>query len=201
MNATKHVETRNGEKKAVSLLMDANVSNPFSDLKRDVSGKKYFQDAHRYMVGRKNSSGETIGVDLDRAEELFIQAIRAMDQTNSSVANLVNIYIKQGGDYIVKGLQLLEEYGYIFPAEKLTNLRIQLIDKSGNIEALEQILLSAIPNCVKKNTVWQYMAKLAGLYYKQQKWDDAINGLKRVCLIWIEINLNSHSINFCEIIT
>ena len=55
------------------------------------------------MVGRKNSSGETIGVDLDRAEELFIQAIRAMDQTNSSVANLVNIYIKQGGDYIVKG--------------------------------------------------------------------------------------------------
>lgn len=174
LNATKHVETRNGEKKAVSLLMDANVSNPFSDLKRDVSGKKYFQDAHRYMVGRKNSSGETIGVDLDRAEELFIQAIRAMDQTNSSVANLVNIYIKQGGDYIVKGLQLLEEYGYIFPAEKLTNLRIQLIDKSGNIEALEQILLSAIPNCVKKNTVWQYMAKLAGLYYKQQKWDDAI---------------------------
>lgn len=179
LNATKHTETRNGEKKAVSILLDANASNPFSNLKRDVSGKKYFQDAHRYMVGRKNSNGETIGVDLDRAEELFIQAIRAMEQINSSVANLVNIYIKRGGDYIVKGLQLLEEYGYLFTTEKLTNLRIQLIDKSGNVEALEQILLSAIPNCVKKNTVWQYMAKLAGLYYKQQRWDDAIEWFEK----------------------
>lgn len=179
LNAARHVESRNGEKKAVSLLLDFNASNPFSDLKRDVSGKKYFQDAHRYMVGRKNSRGEIIGVDLDKAEELFIQAIRAMDQTNSSIANLVNIYIKQGGDYIVKGLQLLEVYGYLFPTEKLTNLRIQLIDKSGNIDALEQILLSAIPNCVKKNTVWQYMAKLAGLYYKQQKWDEAIEWFEK----------------------
>ena len=179
LNVNQRNESRIGEKMAVSLLMDANAINPFSDLKRDVSGKKYFQDAHRYMVGRKNSSGEIIGVDLEKAEELFIQAIRAMDQTNSSVANLVNIYIKQGGDYIVKGLQLLEEYGYLFPAEKLTNLRIQLIDKSGIIEALEQILLSAIPNCVKKNTVWQYMVKLAGIYYKQQKWDDAIAWSKK----------------------
>lgn len=175
LNAHHRNEARTGEKKAVSLLLDVNAVNPFSDLKRDVSGKKYFQDAHRYMVGRKNSSGEIIGVDLEKAEELFIQAISAMDQTNSSVANLVNIYIKQGGDYIVKGLQLLEEYGYLFPVEKLTNLRIQLIDKSGNVEALEQILLSAIPNCVKKNTVWQYMVKLAGIYYKQQKWNDAIS--------------------------
>lgn len=179
LNATKHTETRNGEKKAVSLLLDANASNPFSNLKRDVSGKKYFQDAHRYMVGRKNINGETIGVDVDRAEELFIQAIRSMEQTNSSVANLVNIYIKRGGDYIVKGLQLLEEYGYLFPTEKLTNLRIQLIDKSGDVEALEQILLSAIPNCAKKNTVWQYMAKLAGLYYKQQRWDESIEWFEK----------------------
>lgn len=179
LSVAKNFGSRTGEKKAVSLLLDSNASNPFSDMKRDVSGKKYFQDAHRYMVGRKNSNGETIGVDLDKAEELFIQAIRALEQTNSSVANLVNIYIKQGGDYIVKGLQLLEEYGYLFPAEKLTNLRIQLIDKSGNAEALEQILLSAIPNCVKKNTVWQYMAKLAGLYYKQKKWDDAIEWFEK----------------------
>ena len=175
----RHNEARNGEKKAVSLLLDSNDTNPFSNLKRDVSGRKYFQDAHRYMVGRKNSNGEIIGVDLDKAEKLFIQAIRAMDQTNSSVANLVNIYIKRGDDYIVKGLQLLEEYGYLFPTEKLTNLRIQLIDKSGNVEALEQILLSAIPNCVKKNTVWQYMTKLAGLYYKQQKWNDAIEWFEK----------------------
>ena len=113
-----------------------------------------------------------------------------MDQINSSVANLVNIYIKQGGEYIVKGLQLLEEYGNLFPAEKLTNLRIQLIDKSGNVEALEQILISAIPNCVKKNTVWQYMAKLAGLYYKQHKWDEAIDWFER-SLIYLDKNIFS----------
>lgn len=192
LNAHQHNESRTGEKKAVSLLLDANVTNPFSNLKRDVSGKKYFQEAHRYMVGRKNSNGETVGVDLEKAEELFIQAIRAMDQINSSVANLVNIYIKQGGEYIVKGLQLLEEYGYLFPAEKLTNLRIQLVDKSGNIDALEQILISAIPNCVKKNTVWQYMAKLAGLYYKQHKWDEAIDWFER-SLIYLDKNKSEFS--------
>ena len=192
LNATKYTETLNGEKKAVSLLLDANASNPFSNLKRDVSGKKYFQDAHRYMVGRKNINGETIGVDVDRAEELFIQAIRSMEQTNSSVANLVNIYIKRGGDYIVKGLQLLEEYGYIFPTEKLTNLRIQLIDKSGDVEALEQILLSAIPNCAKKNTVWQYMAKLAGLYYKQQRWDESIEWFEK-SLSYLDRNKSNFS--------
>lgn len=192
LNTTKHIESRSGEKEAVSLLLDANSTNPFSDLKRDVSGKKYFQEAHRYMVGRKNSNGETVGVDLEKAEELFIQALRAMEQTNSSVANLVNIYIKQGGEYIVKGLQLLEEYGYLFPAEKLTNLRIQLIDKSGNIDALEQILISAIPNCVKKNTVWQYMAKLAGLYYKQHKWDEAIDWFEK-SLIYLDKNKSEFS--------
>lgn len=179
LKETIHNESRTGEKRAVSLLLDSNVTNPFSNIKIDSSGGKYFQDAHRYMVGKKNSSGEIIGVDLYKAEELFIKAIRAGDQTNSSVANLVNIYIKQGGKYIVKGLQLLEVYGYLFPAEKLTNLRIQLIDKSGNIDALEQILISAIPNCVKKNTVLQYMAKLAGLYYKQQKWNDAIEWFEK----------------------
>ena len=171
--------SRSGEKEAVAILLDSEIENPFSNLSRDISGGKYFQEAHRCMVGRKNNSGEIVGVDLDRAEELFIKSIKAMEQTSSSVANLVNIYIKQGGDYIIKGLQLLEEYGYIFPAEKLTNLRIQLIDKSGNIEALEKILQSAIPNCIKKNTVWQYMLKLAGLYQKQCKWDEAIEGFEK----------------------
>lgn len=183
----KLIESTNGEKRAVSILLDSDADNPFSDLKRDRSGMKYFQQAHRYMVGRKNTNGEIVGVDLDKAEKLFIQSIMAMDQTNSSVANLVNIYIKRGGEYIVKGLQLLEEYGYLFPTEKLTNLRIQLIDKSGNFDALEQILLSAIPNCVKKNTVWQYMVKLAGIYYKQQRWDNAIEWFEK-SLSYLEKN-------------
>lgn len=179
LSVNDHIEPRSGEMEAVSILLDPDIENPFSNLREDLSGGKYFQEAHRYMVGRKNNSGETIGVDLDRAEEFFIKSIKARDQRNSSVANLVNIYIKQGGDFIIKGLQLLEIYGYLFPPEKLTNLRIQLIDKSGNIDALEKILLSAIPNGVKKNTVWQYMAKLAGLYYKQQKWKDAIEWFEK----------------------
>lgn len=174
LSTNNHTKSRSGEKEAVSILLDSNIENPFSNLKRDISGRKYFQEAHRYMVGRKNNNGEIVGVDLERAEELFIQSIKAMDQTSSSVANLVNIYIKQGGEYIIKGLQLLEEYGSLFPSEKLTNLRIQLIDKSGNVDALEKILLSAIPNCVKKITRRQYMTKIAGLYYKQEKWEMAI---------------------------
>ena len=187
LNVNNHIELRSGERKAVSMLLDSNIENPFSNLKRDITGRKYFQEAHRYMVGRKNNSGEIIGVNLDKAEKLFIQSIKAMDQTSSSVANLVNIYIKQGGNYIIKGLQLLEEYGHLFPPEKLTNLRIQLIDKSGNIDALEKILLSAIPNCIKKNTVWQYMVKLAGLYYKQQKWTIAIEWFEK-SLVYLDEN-------------
>lgn len=170
---------REGEEKAVELLLPPNVSNPFSDLPKDTSRKKYYQNAHRYMIGWKGINGEIVGVDLDKSEELFIKAIQSMEQTAPSVANLVNIYIKKGGEYIVKGLQLLEIYGYLFPAEKLTNLRMQLIDKSGNNEALEMILLSAIPNCSKSNTVWQYMAKLAGIYYKQQKWGLAIKWFEK----------------------
>ncbi|MCI6995403.1 MAG: hypothetical protein MR936_01095 [Eubacterium sp.] len=172
-------DTRKGEKQAVALMLPKNQENPFASLRKDNSGKKYFQDAHRYMVGRKNSNGDIIGVDLDKAEDLFIKAIQASDQTNSSVANLVNIYIKRGNEYIDKGLQLLESYGYLFPPEKLTNLRIQLIDKSGNNEALELILRSAIPNCVKRNTVWQYMTKLAGIYYKEEKLDLAIEWFEK----------------------
>ena len=176
---TKSRNQREGEEKAVELLLPKNMPNPFLALTKDLSRKKYFQEAHRYMIGYKSTNGETVGVDLDKSEDLFIKAIQSMDQTGSSVANLVNIYIKKGGEYIVKGLQLLEVYGYLFPPEKLTNLRMQLIDKSGNNGALEKMLLSAIPNCSKSNTVWQYMAKLAGIYYKQQKWDLAIQWFEK----------------------
>ena len=180
---------RQGEKEAIALLLPTNAMNPFASLKKNNTGQKYFQEAHRLMVGRKNTNGDIVGVNLEKAEELFIKAIQSSDQTASAVANLVNIYIKFGGDYIVKGLQLLESYGYLFPSDKLTNMRIQLIDKSGNYEALELILLSAIPNCVKKNTVWQFMAKLAGIYYKQEKWDAAIEWFGK-SLDYLENNKN-----------
>ena len=182
VDITKTRNQREGEEKAVEILLPKDRPNPFLDLPKNLSRKRYFPEAHRYMIGYKSISGETVGVDLDKSEDLFIKAIQSMDQTGSSVANLVNIYIKKGGEYIVKGLQLLEVYGYLFPPEKLTNLRMQLIDKSGNNEALEIMLLSAIPNCSKSNTVWQYMAKLAGIYYKQQKWDLAI--------LWFEKSLD-----------
>lgn len=183
---------RQGEKRAVALLLADKLTNPFSSLQKYADGQKFFQDAHRYMVGRKNTNGDIIGVDLERAEHLFIKAIQSSDQTASAVANLVNIYIKFGGEHIVKGLQLLEAYGYLFPPEKLTNMRIQLIDKSGNYEALELILLSAIPNCIKKNTVWQYMAKLAGIYYKQEKWSLAIEWFNK-SLEYLDNNKNDFS--------
>ncbi|MBR2257288.1 MAG: hypothetical protein IJ899_08115 [Blautia sp.] len=183
---------RQEEKKAVALLLTDKLVNPFSSLRKNANGQKPFQEAHRYMVGRKNPNGDIIGVDLEKAEQLFIKAIESSDQTASAVANLVNIYIKFGGEYIVKGLQLLEAYGYLFPSDKLTNMRIQLIDKSGNFEALELILRSAIPNCIKKNTVWQYMAKLAGIYYKQEKWDLAIEWFNK-SLEYLDNNKNVFS--------
>ena len=44
---------------------------------------------------------------------------------------------------------------------------------------VDGFLLSAIPNCMKKNTVLQYMAKLARLYYKQQNWEAAIEWFEK----------------------
>ncbi len=162
------------ERKAVELLLSNAGENPFEHLERIPDGEGYFQTAHLYQVGKKNYKAEIVGVNLDRAEELYIKAIQANDQVASAVADLANVYINRGGDYVVKGLQLLESYGYVLSEEKQTNVRVQLIDKSGNFEALELILLSAIPRCVKKNTVWQYTAKLAWIYYKRQEWKKAI---------------------------
>lgn len=181
----KNIQYKNNERKAISLIIPEGEKNFFASLPKKNVGKKYFQEAHRYTVGRKDIKGDIVGTNLDKAEELFIKAIQANDQTPSSVANLANIYVKNGGEYIKKGLLLLEEYGYLFPAEKLTNLRIQLIDKSGNYEALELILLYAIENSLKKNTVYQYMSKLAGIYYKQQKWQMAIEWSNK-CLDYLD---------------
>ena len=171
--------TPEGERKAVEMMLLSAGENPFVNLPKDTSGNQYFQEAHRYMSGVRDENGEMIGIDLDEAEELFIKAIQAEDQLNSSVANLVNIYIKKGGENIIKGIQLLEVYGKIFTEDKLTNIRIQLIDKSGNLDALELILLSAIENCVMTSTLWQYEIKLAGIYCNQEKWEQAIEWLEK----------------------
>ncbi|MBO4532004.1 MAG: hypothetical protein J5767_15345 [Paludibacteraceae bacterium] len=174
-------DEKEGEKAAIAMVLPQDSVNPYLTMPKDTSGKRYYTEAFRYWKGYKTSNGEKV-TDLEKAEELFIKAIQSMEQVGSSVTNLVNIYTQKGGDYIAKGLQLLEAYGYLFPSEKLTNLRIQLIDKSGNKDALEQILLSAIPNCEKVNTVWQYTAKLASIYYKQQKWN--------LACVWFEKSLN-----------
>ncbi len=176
------IESGRYENRAIDLILSQKEKNPFLELKKDNSGGKYFQRAHQYMVGKKNYAGDITGVDLGKAEELFIKSIQANDQTASAVANLANVYVKLGGENIIKGLQLLEAYGYLLTSDKVTNLQIQLIDKSGNNEALELILLEAIPKCVKKNTVWQYMVKLAQIYYRNKDWEKAIE--------WFEKSLN-----------
>lgn len=163
------------EKEAVDILLATAGENPFSKLKKDNSGRKYFQEAHRYMTGVKDISGRIVGIDLEKAEIYFIKAIEACEQVNSAVANLSNnVYIQLGGDYVVKGLQLLEVYGCMFPEDKLTDMRIQLIDKSGNLEALELIYQSAIPRVNKKSKALHYMSKLAGVYFKRKEWDEAV---------------------------
>lgn len=175
------------EHRAVEIVLANGGPNPFENLPIDNSGKKYYQDAHDAMSGTKDASGVMVGVDLDKAEELFIKAIQSNELVAQSVANLANIYSQRGGDYIVKGLHLLNQYGNWFKAEKLTNMRLQLIDKSGNYEALEQILLSAIPKCTKVNTIWQYMLKLGWSYCKLERWQEAINWLEK-SLVYLDKN-------------
>ena len=163
------------EKEAVDILLATAGENPFSKLKKDTSGRKYFQEAHHYMTGAKDINGHIVGIDLEKAEIYFIKAIEAGEQVNSAIANLSNnVYIQMGGEYVIKGLQLLDMYGYLFPEDKLTDMRIQLIDKSGNLEALELIYQSAIPRVNKKSKALHYMSKLAGIYFKRKEWDKAV---------------------------
>lgn len=164
---------REDEEAAVALFLSKAPGNPFIDMEKELSQEKYFEDALDYRLGRNGRSA-----DLDRAEKLFIKAVQAGEQTASSVVNLVKIYRQNGGDDIVKGLQLLEAYGYLFLPEKLTDLRTQLIEKSGNDEALEKILLSAVSNCSAEDAKWQYMRKLANIYLRQQNWQLAIHWLE-----------------------
>ncbi len=166
------------EEKAIALIVKKDSKNPFQNLERIPNPGNYFQEAHRNMVGYKNYNGDTVGVNLQLAEELYIKAIQANDQPGSAVANLLNIYVKMGGEYIEKGLQLLEVYGIYLTADKAMNLKMQLIDKSGNLEALEWILRAFIKNCTKVTTKWQHTTKLASIYVKRQEWAKAADCLK-----------------------
>lgn len=163
--------------KAISLIVPKDAINPFLTLQKIRKYGMYFQKAQTCMLG-KDSAGNIVTVDLKKAEDLFIAAIQADDHTESAIANLAgHVYIQTNN--ITKGLQLLEAYGHLLTSEKLMNMRIQLIDKSGNTEALELILLDAIPKCSKVNTNWQYMTKLAGIYYKRKAWDKAVFWFER----------------------
>lgn len=173
-NILKGNNKKQREQMAIEMVIPQDAINPFINLENvDDKRKRYYQEAHSYMVGRKNASGDIVGVDLKKAEELFIKAICASEQVEQAVANLINIYLQLGGEYIIKGLQLLDTYGYLFTSEKLTVHRLRLIEKSGNSDAYEQLLLAAIENCSKNTTLCHYMNQLGTIYYKQEKWIQA----------------------------
>ncbi|MCR5213934.1 MAG: hypothetical protein K6E10_05930 [Eubacterium sp.] len=171
----KNLDPDEAEKNAINMVVPSDAVNSFDSLEDLEEDRLYFNTAVYYREGHKGNNGETIGVDIDRAEELFIKAIQVKDRPGSSVANLVNIYIIKGGAHVIKGLQLLETYGNLLnDDEKLKNLRIQLIEKNENFDALKLILKSAIKKTTKKKTTYQYMIKLADLYNKSQERDEAI---------------------------
>ena len=55
-----------------------------------------FREGLHYLNGWKNDEGEMIGMDLDKAEDLLIKALRSDDQIESAVLNLVSVYVLKG---------------------------------------------------------------------------------------------------------
>jgi len=93
-----------------------NGSNPFAGL-APLSGV-FYEEAHRKMLRG----------DLKEAEQLYISAIRAKDRTESAIADLVTVYLRDASR-INDAISLMESYGGELPEEKRMNMVIQIYQK------------------------------------------------------------------------
>lgn len=167
------------EEKAISLLLPNN-DNPFEALVNEIKNSKN-NNALSFLVSGSNSSNITIKTnELKHAATSFINAIQLQvaDKIHRSICTLIHQYNKEGGDYIVKGIQLLEYFKYLFTPEELTNHRMNLILKSGNSEACKLIHLAVIKTSNKENSVVHSMNQLARLYFKDKEWENASKQLE-----------------------
>lgn len=151
-----------------------NEKNPFLHIERMYGCGNDFQQGCHYMTGYRGEDGNQHGIDLESAERCFVRAICANDNKESAISNLVSVYLRRGGAYIVKGLKLLEACGIEFHQEKLLDMQIQLIDKSGNFEAFVWILKEAIRYNSKPNKVVHYQMRLLSAYYGEKKYVETL---------------------------
>lgn len=151
-----------------------NEKNPFWHAEHMYGCGKDFQQGCHYMTGYRGEDGNQYGIDLESAERCFVRAICANDNKESAISNLVSVYLRRGGAYIIKGLKLLEVYGIEFHQEKLLDMQIQLIDKSGKLEALVWILKEAIQYNSKPNKVMHYQVRLMSVYYRGKNYVETL---------------------------
>lgn len=150
--------------------------NPFSDLQLIKPGD-YRKRALFYIKGPGTQE------DLEEAEKLFIRSLQTGKYVENDVGDLCTLYLRMGGNYVIKGLQLLEVYGKELQGEKLLDLRVQLIDKSGNPEALADILNYAIKNTVKTNKRLHYTVMLMQVYLDIRDWVNALQCAEKAIAI------------------
>lgn len=154
-------------RKACDHLYSKAVPNPFTDLPLIKPGD-YRRKA---LLFSKRAGTEE---ELKEAEKLFILSLQTGESVETDIGDLCTLYLRFGGEYVVKGLQLLDVYGKELQGEKLLDLRVQLIDKSGNMEALAVILNYAIQNTVKTNKKLHYTVKLLQAYLVMHDWNNTL---------------------------
>lgn len=168
--------------KVNTFFFDENTRNPFEHL-GSLNETGNFYKGCQFVSGYKDASGNRVGRDLNKAEDHFIRAIQSKDNMDASISSLVNLYLQKGGETnLVKGMQLLAVYGIYLQHEKLLDLLIQLVDKSGKAEPICILLEHAVRENTKCNKVLDYMIKLADAYQKRKEW--------KMCRNWYEKTLD-----------
>ena len=105
---------------------------------------------------------EKLHGDLDRAVELYLDAIRAGCRLESSVGDLVGLFLQMNQNE--KAIQLMEAFEKVLPADKALNNWITIYDRTkSNDPRLHQLYEQVLRGNLKLNTRFHYLIKLAQL--------------------------------------
>lgn len=109
--------------------------------------------------------------------ELFFEAIKANDRVESSVLDIVSLYVKKGETD--KAEALIRQYERMLPEEKKINSLITIYDKAKKYDLLLLELDRIINITDKTSTKLHYTNRKAKVLKTLKKWNEAIISFKQ----------------------
>ena len=143
--------------------------NQFRNLE-PLSGQ-YYEKAHRQMLNG----------NLRESEQLYIRAIRANDRIESSIADLVTVFLRDK-ERILDAVKLMDVYGNYLPYDKRMNLQLQIYQKSHDRPyriKLCHLIDEAITQPIKINAKLHYLALQGTTLRNLGEFGMALNSYRR----------------------